>query len=273
LIPGDMRATFFGMQSAAANLLAAAGAVLAGVILSKIAATYNFAVSFACAVVLYIFSWFALSLAREPDRAPVQLPYARLPFWDNIVAILKADKNFRAFLITRMVTQFAAMASAFYTVYAVRVHGMDVFMAGVMTSVLLITQTLANPVLGWAADRWTRKGVLAMGAAAMGLSALLAWFSPSLYWFVPVFILSGIGGTAYWTVGIALTLEFGEEHERPTYVGMANTLIVPATIIAPFLGGLLADSAGYGAAFFVSGVAGLLAAVLLARYVKDPVRS
>lgn len=273
IIPGDLRATFFGMQSAAANLLSAVGAVIAGVILDRAGSPHGFSICFVTAIGLMIFSWVALSLTKEPERCTEDLPEAELTFWANILAILKRDRNFRGFLASRMVSQFASMAAAFYTVYAVRTHGMNEVMAGVMTSVLLITQTAANPILGWAADRWSRKGVLATGAIAMGLSALLAWYSPGLYWFVPVFILSGIGSTAYWTIGMALTLEFGSEADRPTYVGMANTLVTPATIVAPFLGGILADSAGYGSAFLVSAAAGLLTALMLSVYVRDPERS
>ena len=37
---------------------------------------------------------------------------------------------------------------------------------------------------------------------------------------------------------------FGSEAERPVYIGLSNTLIAPATILAPVLGGLIADLAG-----------------------------
>jgi len=56
------------------------------------------------------------------------------------------------------------------------------------------------------------------------------------------------------------------------YVGMANTLIAPATILAPFLGGLLADSAGYRTTFIVAAVVGLFTAFMLVRFVRDPHR-
>ena len=37
-------------------------------------------------------------------------------------------------------------------------------------------------------------------------------------------------------------LEFGEEEDRPAYIGLANTLIAPFTFLAPVLGGWLADT-------------------------------
>mgnify|MGYP001401709733 CR=1 FL=1 len=270
IIPGDMRGTFFGMQSAASNLLGSGGALAAGFLLARYSDTKGFAVCFAIAVFFLIVSWFALAQTRETPRPLDALDYQLPELWKNISAIMAKDKNFRWFLASRILTQFAGMATAFYTVYAVRFMGMNEVSAGILTSVLLITQTAANPLLGFAADRWSRKAVLTVGSICTALSALIAFLAPSLGWFYPIFILMGIGNVAYWTIGLALSLEFGEEHERPVYVGMANTFIAPATILAPLLGGLLADTAGYRTTFWVAAAIGILTAVILLRFMRDP---
>jgi MFS family permease len=53
---------------------------------------------------------------------------------------------------------------------------------------------------------------------------------------------------------------------------MANTLNAPGTILAPLLGGLLADAFGYPTTFIVSAVFGVLAFVTLIFFFKDPDR-
>jgi MFS family permease len=68
-----------------------------------------------------------------------------------------------------------------------------------------------------------------------------------------------------------MTLQFGGARDRPTYVGMANTLIAPATIIAPLVGGWLADADGYPATFLFAALAGL-ASVVVFHFVKDPAK-
>lgn len=271
VFPSDIRATFFGAQSAVSNLLASGGAIIAGIILERVTHPSPFAICFAITSVFMILSWFFLAQTREPPRSVQDLPLANIPFWTNVIQILREDHNFRWYLVSRTISQFAMMASAFYTVYAVRYLGMSKLSAGVLTTVLLLTQVVANPILGRIADRQSRKQVLAFGAIASGLSALLAFLAPSIGWFYPVIILHGIANTAYWTIGMAITLEFGREEERPTYVGMANTLIAPATILAPFLGGLLADSAGYQATFLACVLPAAVAFWMLERSVKDPV--
>jgi MFS family permease len=69
-----------------------------------------------------------------------------------------------------------------------------------------------------------------------------------------------------------MSLQFGDERQRPTYVGMSNTLIAPSAILAPLVGGLLADSFGYSITFITSAVIGLMSVIALATLVKDPAK-
>ena len=84
------------------------------------------------------------------------------------------------------------------------------------------------------------------------------------------FVLAGLGVVCLWTIALAMTLEFGVESERPAYIGLANTLVAPATILAPLLGGWLADTAGYAAAFQTSLVSSILCLLVLVAFVRDP---
>ncbi len=270
VIPNDYLATFFGLQSASANLLASGGAVIAGILLERYVGVEGFIYCFLIGSVFLWVSYFFLGLTREPEKAVRPVEEGRLSLLRSTVDILKANPNFRNFLIVRVLSQFGLMAFAFYVVYAVQYHGMSEATAGVMTSVLFITQVISNPLLGRLADRWSRKGVIEIGAFAIAISALAAWLAPSLGWFVLVFIMAGIGNTAFWAIIMAFTLDFGTEEDRPTYVGMANTLIAPAAILAPLLGGWLADAAGYQATFILAAVAALATTGMLHGFVRDP---
>lgn len=272
IIPGDLRATFFGGQSAAANLLASLGAVLAGIMLKTIAPPWDYASCFFVASGLYVISWFFLKQTREPQKLIELDPIQTKPLWQDVIHILKTDGLFRNFLISRFVSQFGMMAFAFYTVFAVKQLGMSTITAGVMTSILMITQVIANPLLGRIADKWSRKWVLVVGSAVSSLSAVLALLIKQPDLFVLVFILMGIGGTAFWTIGLTISLEFGTEEHRPTYVGMANSLIAPSAMLAPLLGGFLADSFGYSVTFIASAVFGIISMITLAILVNDPHR-
>jgi MFS family permease len=263
IFPSEYRGTFFGLQGAAANLLASIGAIVAGFILQQVPFPENYATCFVYACICLVISFFCLNATREPERTTEILPSSSILFWNSVLSILKRDMPFRSFLITRVLSQFGSMAFAFYTVYAVRRHGISEITAGVMTSVLMITQVAANPILGWLADRWSRKWILEMGAACAMFSAILAWLAPNIAVFFIVVILAGIASTAFWTIGMTLTLDFGTDDEKPTYVGLANTLIAPATILAPLLGGWLADRSGYSATFLFAAAASLVTVIVL----------
>jgi len=274
IIPSDRRGTFFGVQTAAADLLASLGAILAGAILQNFASPMDFTACFLLSFVALLFSWFFLSLTREPihETPPIESTFMADSFWLHLVGILRQDRNFRRFLIARTVSFLAIMGYGFYTVYAVSQHGVSEMEAGWMTGVYMAAQIVANVVMGWAGDRWNHRVVMMVGLLAATSSALVAFLAPSPDWFYLVFTLAAFGNAAVWTIGISMTLHFGSEADRPAYIGLANTLVAPANILAPFLGGWLADTAGYHATFMASVVGGLVAALIFYLFVYDPLR-
>jgi MFS family permease len=263
VIPSKTRARFFGVQTASSNLLASFGAILAGFLLASKTSNIGFTLCFVITFIFMIFSFFFLSLTREPVSQKSVLEENPEPLSASVTRILKSDRVFLGFLISRMVFQFGMMAFAFYIVYGVNTLKMSTAYAGVMTSILLISQVISNPILGFVADRWGHLPVLVFGAISSMLSAFIAWMAPTIYWFPLVMILEGIAITSFWTIGIAYTLEFGTDETRPTYVGVLNTLGAPAAILAPILGGFIADEFSYSITFFISAALSLVTAVIL----------
>ena len=270
IIPPDRRGTFFGMQSSVANLMASLSAVSAGFILEKYESHLDFAICFILTAVIMVISMAFLGLTKESERRMEDLPPVQIPVWSRMKDILKRDKNFRWFLTARILTQIAMMGFAFFTVYAVRIHNVSESGVGIMTGILLGSQILANPIMGWIGDRWSNLAVMKIGIIAAILSALLAWWAPTSAYFYLVFLLTGIANVSIWTIGLAIILEFGSESEQPVYIGMANTLVAPANILAPFLGGWLADLSGYPTAFLASAIGGMAALWVYQTLVKDP---
>ncbi len=270
IIPPDWRGTFFGAQAAWANVLISVAAIAAGYILDKVHDPLNFAICFTLTVAGMGLSMLCLGLTREPVDNEKTIPARQPSPWKGGLEIMRRDKNFSAFLLVRMLAQFATMGFAFYIVYGLRRFGMSDLTAGFLTAALTITSTIANALMGWLGDRLGHRAMLIAGSVAVTLSSLLAWGAPSLNWMYLVFILSGLANVAYWTIGMAITVEFGNEETRPTYIGLSNTLVAPFTIIAPLLGGWIADTAGFQATFMVSAVGGLVIAGLLFWLVRDP---
>jgi MFS family permease len=162
------------------------------------------------------------------------------------------------------------MGFSFYIIYALREFNMTEVIAGYLTATLTITQTVANITMGWLGDRVGHRIMLITGAASAVLSAVFAWNAASILWFYPIFILAGMTNVSLWTISMTMTVDFGNESERPIYIGLAQTLTAPATIIAPILGGWIADSAGFVPTFIISTVLSLIMLGILVFLVKDP---
>ena len=270
VMPQELHGTFFGTQSAAYNGMAGLSAIMAGLILDKLAMPYNYSLCFALTFVAMVFSYIFLAATREPDGSPNESdhPHAYL---NKSLEILRRDINFQIFLGVRMLSQFAGMGFAFYIIYAVRRFGMSDAAAGIMVAILLIGQVLLGPLMGRWGDRWSHRGMMSFGALGAALSALLAWRATSANWFYAVFILEAIATVAIWTIPIALSVSFAKnEEERPLYIGLSNTLCAPATILAPVIGGLLADATSFSITFIISAVCGLLMTGALWFVMKDP---
>ncbi|MBK7448419.1 MAG: MFS transporter [Anaerolineales bacterium] len=191
-------------------------------------------------------------------------------FWDDAKKVLNRDTNFNWFLSARILSQFATMGFSFYIIYALREFNMTEVVAGYLTATLTISQTIANIGMGWLGDRIGHRIMLITGAIAAVLSAILAWNATSILWFYPIFVLTGLTNVSLWTISMTMTVDFGTEAERPIYIGLAQTLTAPATIIAPILGGWIVDNAGFQPTFVISTVLSLVMLGILLFLVKDP---
>jgi MFS family permease len=272
VIPQEMHGTFFGAQSAAFNGLAGASAIAASAILTGVTAPRSFGICFLLTFLFMALSFFFLAATREPElQLPQNSTTSRPGFARESMIILRRDPNFRMFLAVRVLSQFAGMGFAFYVIYAVGEFGMSDAAAAALVAFLLVGQVVLSPLMGWLGDIWSHRGMMSIGALGAALSAIIAWRATSPAWFYAVFLLEAVAIVAIWTIPLALSVSFARDaSERALYVGLSNTLPAPAAILAPVIGGLLADAAGFDVTFIFSALAGLIMAVVLWFLVRDP---
>jgi MFS family permease len=269
VIPEQVRGSFFGIHSAGFTLLSAVGAVIAGQFLGRIAYPVNFAACFLLASLFMFASYFFLAATREFEHTPIAAE-ERAPLLANLRTILRRDPNYRWFVAARFVGQFALMLTNFLTVFAVRKAGAGPEVIGFMTSLMLFVQVPANILGGWLGDRLGHQRVLALGALCVIGAALIPLFTSAIGWLYVVFALAGVGSSAFLTSVLAITVQFGEVHERPYYIGLGNSVTAIGTLIAPIIGGAIVDSAGFSAMFATAAAAGSIMVALLLFVVSNP---
>jgi MFS family permease len=99
---------------------------------------------------------------------------------------------------------------------------------------------------------------------------LLVTITQATWLLYVVFALLGFSNAVGVVSDFNLAMEFGPEAERPTYIGLARTSTGPALLIAPLIGGLIAQSLGYPAMFVTSLFFAASGLYLLTRRVKEP---
>ena len=270
IIPLQNRGKFFGLSNFLGKFTGLLGAGLVSWLLTQFAFPNGFAISFGCAAVFIFISWLFLGLSREP-RDPTSKPVVSYSeYFKALPATIRANLNFQRYLLTRIASTFGLMSSGFLLVYAIERWTLSDGQAATYNIALLLGQSAANLLLGFLADRKGHKLVLEIGILANVGVLGMALLAPSPAWFYTVFILVGATQAANFISGLSLPLEFSTPENRPTYIGLANTIPGIAGIFAPLLAGGLAKSLGYPLLFAISAVVALTAYGMMKWLVKDP---
>jgi MFS family permease len=172
--------------------------------------------------------------------------------------------------LSQIIFSLSGMATGFLVVYTVKTWNLPDAKASGFTIALQIGLTLANLVFGFLSDHKGHKLTLEICMALSVLSVVLAIFAPSPLWFFLIFFLRGAVYAGTFISGISIIYEFTDAENRPTYIGLANTIAGVAGGIAPLIGGWLAGAVSYQVMFILSAVIGAIGWGLLRFTVHEP---
>ena len=274
VIPVSNRGRFFGLANLTGQLLGVGGSALAMAILATVPYPYNFALSFGVGALGIWASYGFIALTHEPSRpAATHSQRINREYGRRLLAILRRDVNFRTYLLSRWLAYFGSMAAGFIAVYAVQQFELPDSVAALYTGLLYAASVVGYGMGGALGDRLGHRRVMQL-AGAIWIAALstmlLVTFTQATWLLYVVFALLGFSNAVSVVSDFNLAMEFGPEAERPTYVGLARTSTGPALLIAPLIGGLIAQSIGYPAVFVTSLFFTASGLYLLTRRVKEP---
>jgi MFS family permease len=272
VIPLRRRGLFTGLGHGLGALMGVAGAAVIGYVLERWQYPQNFALLFALAFGAMVISWLGLVLNREPANPSVRPPTPLADYLRRLPGVLRGDTNFARYIGAMMVVRAGTMAGSFYLVYGVERFQLGGAEVGLLTGVLIGCQAIFNPLWGVLGDRRGHKLVLVGGALALALAALTVWLAPAWPWLVVAFTLLGAFLAADSASLLNIILEFCADEDRPTYIGLSNTLLAPVTALAPLLGGWLAAALGFSPMFVLAALLAGIGAALLIALVREPRR-
>ncbi len=268
------RARMFGWSLAGSGLIMLAITPLVGFILGPAGLAFpnNYALIFGLAGALFVISILPVIFVHELPGARVDEQRLSLgELFARLKTILRTDAQFRAILITRMLTSLYAMAGPFYIGFVTEKLGLS---STVAVPVLLAMQTVGS-VSGALFYSWlgARNNLLyirlALGAAAfLPVSALLARLVGPL----PLYFGFLIGGL---TLGnlfngyLNWVISHPSPEQRPLYAGLFNTISAVVSLAAPFIAGTVAQEIGFEALFGLALVMVLAALAVTGRFVRS----
>lgn len=258
------RGTFFGLRNFWGGLLALALAAPVGAIMSEelgLPFPYNFALLFgiaAAAVLLGVYFWSAI---REPAAVQTAPPMGVRKLFRRGLEAYRTDRDYRSFLVARVLISLATVADPFYVVYAKNVLGAPAATVGLYLGASSIASLLSNFLWSPLADRASNRTVMVLTVLSTALVPLTAVVISMFVGqidntflftsFTLVFVLGGLAVGASRIVNNNMLLTVAPPTELATYVGFLNT-VLGVVIFVPVLGGLLTDLVGYEPLFLVS---------------------
>ncbi|MFT5195374.1 MAG: MFS family permease [Cellvibrionaceae bacterium] len=267
--PPTRRGRFFGTNLFIGTLLGIGAAQIAGRVLENVSYPQNFVWIFGVAGFSIFISWISLIPVKEPIEPGRIAETSTRQYFAELPSLLRADQNFRNFLIARFFMSLAEMGNGFLTVAAILTWSISDGMVAQFTVVLLIGQTAASLMMGFLADRYGHRLTLQIALGALVLAFAGAWLASDPSWYFAVFFLLGFFTGAKIVSGTLVVLEFCAPAKRPTYVGVANTLSGIGSMTAPLIGAGLAW-AGYNWLFAASMAVSAVAFLMLSFWVKEP---
>ncbi len=139
----------------------------------------------------------------------------------------------------------------------------------VLTS-YLVCNAIVLPVSGWLAQRFGRKRFLMTCIVIFTISSFMCGAANSLGMILLARAIQGAGGGALQPMSQSILLESFPEEKRGQAMALFGLGVVVAPILGPTLGGYLTDAYSWRWAFYINVPVGILAFIMITRYVFDP---
>ncbi|WP_330175930.1 MFS transporter [Streptomyces sp. NBC_01498] len=144
--------------------------------------------------------------------------------------------------------------------------------AGIQWTIDAYTLVIASLLMlaGSTADRIGRRRVFKTGLVIFTLGSLLSSLAPSLELLVVFRMLQAIGGSMLNPVALSIvTNTFTDPRERARAIGLWGAVVGVSMAAGPLIGGVLVETVGWRAIFWINIPVGITAYVLTRRYVPE----
>lgn len=140
-----------------------------------------------------------------------------------------------------------------------------------LTSAFFWCYMFTAPVVGIAADRWTRKWIMVGGALVWSAATLMTAVTADFRTLLLRHVIVGVGEATFVAVAPGFLTDYYTEERRGRVMAVLYFAIPVGSALGYIIGGYLGHRYGWRAPFYVAAIPGFLLALLLAM-IDEPVR-
>ena len=150
--------------------------------------------------------------------------------------------------------------------------GFDPVQLGLIGSAFMWLYAGGAPFAGYLSDRLKRKHLILGGCLCWSGVTALTGFCAKLGQFVTVRALEGLGETFYFPAAMSLISDYHGRLTRSKALALHQSSVYFGTIAGGWAGAWFAERHGWRAGFYLFGLAGVVVALLLYRFLREPDR-
>ena len=143
---------------------------------------------------------------------------------------------------------------------------------GSLTLWFMLAYMLTSPITGWLGDRFPRKPMIVIAALFWSAINLLTATVHSYDSLNLRHAALGVGEASFGIFAPALLADFYPEDQRNRVLTIFNVAIPVGAALGYLVGGTVGERFGWRTSFIVSAVPGILIALLIAFFMKEPAR-
>jgi MFS family permease len=280
IVPEDQRAGILSIRRITGGIAGLLAGFLISYVLDERTASFpgNYALLMLISGISFALAIASLSVVVEPDLPIRQQSRSMGEQIKQAPLLLRRDRRYALYIGVRLCSAGMTLAMPFFILFATDVLGAPASLAGFFISARTLFRILSNAYWGRRCQDAGSASVLTAGAGLgvlapllvvvfAGVVGLLGGGTPPLWlaWaFGLVFILQGLAGAAEGLGQIAYLYDIAPPEDRPSYYGLANTLLGPLYFL-PAVGGALIDLVGYVPIFVIAALMMTMAFMLSMR--------
>jgi MFS family permease len=150
--------------------------------------------------------------------------------------------------------------------------GFDPVQLGLIGSAFAWVYAAGAPLAGFIADRLSRKRLILGGCLFWSAITMATSWCGRLWQFVAVRALEGFGETFYFPATMSLVSDYHDRRTRSRAMSFHQSSVYAGTIGGSWAGAWFAEQLGWRTGFYFFGTAGMLLALVLWRFLREPAR-